>query len=595
MHPDSPSFWRVSRRLLSTLPSIARRALVGELRYDEAMYLLENPVLQRELLVNLRMPRAFVLLFLYQALLAAVVYFAWPQGIRLDLTENPEAARQLVDVFFLGQYMLASLMAPSFAAGAITGEKERKTYEMLLASPLKPAAIVLGKLIASLTHLGILVFTSLPIVMLCLPLGGISIYEVLAAYLGLIVSVITFGFISLACSSYFKRTAAALVVSYLLILPLAIIGVLFWSWLGDHGQIRLIATVTLLPVAGLAVCIALFFNTSARLLHPPDVGSEGKEVVDLDLEAKTAVGLVINRDQWPDKMFAPGKRDDLLADGANPVYDKEIRSEIFAQGTLMLRLVIQVSMLLAIPLMAFCLYISPHLAPWYMCYVVVFNMLVGPVFSAGSVTSERERQTLDLLLTTTITPWQILRGKLVAGLRVSSVLTGFLLWPLLLACIMVSSYWTNLAAVACYILIILLTCLTTAIVAMFCSVLFRKTSNSLMVSYCCILVLFCAPLAMNFFASTFFPDEPATAKVEYTQVVSPFATCFNVPQDLGDDDHVSEYIEVDDDTAMVLGFPAERWNMFVAYVCFSVLLIAALLATMIWMFNSRWRVSQSGA
>ena len=43
------------------------------------MYLFENPVLQRELLVNLRMPRAFVLLLLYQVLLAAVVYFAWPK------------------------------------------------------------------------------------------------------------------------------------------------------------------------------------------------------------------------------------------------------------------------------------------------------------------------------------------------------------------------------------------------------------------------------------------------------------------------------------------------------------------------------------
>ena len=45
------------------------------------------------------------------------------------------------------------MMAPSFAAGSITGEKERKTYEMLLASPLRPGAIVLGKLVASLAHL----------------------------------------------------------------------------------------------------------------------------------------------------------------------------------------------------------------------------------------------------------------------------------------------------------------------------------------------------------------------------------------------------------------------------------------------------------
>ena len=55
-----------------------------------------------------------------------------------------------MDLFFLGQYVITSLMAPSFAAGAITGEKERLTYEMLLASPLRPGAIVLGKMVASL-------------------------------------------------------------------------------------------------------------------------------------------------------------------------------------------------------------------------------------------------------------------------------------------------------------------------------------------------------------------------------------------------------------------------------------------------------------
>src|SRR6187200_2491731 len=195
------------------------------------MYVLENPVMQRELLVNLRMVRAFVLLLLYQALLAAVVYFAWPQETRLDLTtgsSSSQQTRRLVDLFFIGQYVLASMMAPSFAAGSITGEKERKTYEMLLASPLKPGAIVLGKLVASLTHLGVLIFASLPIVMLCLPLGGVSVYEVLAAYLGLILSVISFGMISVACSAYFQRTSASLVVSYLLILPLAIVGVMLW-------------------------------------------------------------------------------------------------------------------------------------------------------------------------------------------------------------------------------------------------------------------------------------------------------------------------------------------------------------------------------
>jgi ABC-type transport system involved in multi-copper enzyme maturation permease subunit len=100
------------------------------------MYILENPVMQRELVVNLRMARGFILLFVYQALLGVVVYFAWPQDTRLDLSANSESTKQtrdLVDMFFIGQFVVASMMAPSFAAGSITGEKERKTYEMLLA------------------------------------------------------------------------------------------------------------------------------------------------------------------------------------------------------------------------------------------------------------------------------------------------------------------------------------------------------------------------------------------------------------------------------------------------------------------------------
>ena len=82
------------------------------------MKYLDNPVLQRELLVNLRMNRAFVLLLLYQLLLAAVVYLAWPQeNIQLDLSEGKNSS-DLIDLFFLGQFVLASLMTPSFAAGA---------------------------------------------------------------------------------------------------------------------------------------------------------------------------------------------------------------------------------------------------------------------------------------------------------------------------------------------------------------------------------------------------------------------------------------------------------------------------------------------
>jgi ABC-type transport system involved in multi-copper enzyme maturation permease subunit len=552
------------------------------------MYLFENPVLQRELLVNLRMKRAFVLMFFYQLALATVVYFAWPQQTRLDA--NSDQARAIVNMFFLGQYLLASLMAPSFAAATITGEKERKTYEMLLASPLKPMSICLGKLLSSLAHLGLLIVASLPIVMLCLPLGGVSPYEVLAAYLGLFVSVVTYGTISVACSSYFQRTSASLVASYLLILPLALLAILIWIQLEGEGRLRLMLTTTMLPLAALLTCTLLLRNTAHRLLYPPDVGSEGQEVVDLEQEAEEAIGLVIHRDRFPDMLFAPAKRQSLMADGANPVYDKEIHSEIFSHGTLMLRLVIQISMGLAVPIMAISLFFKPYLVPWYISYVVVFNMLVGPVFSAGSVTSERERQTLDLLLVTAVTPWQILWGKLVAGLRISSVLTLFLAWPLFLAVVLVAYFWQNLPAVAAFAMIIVLTCLTTAQVALFCSVLFQKTSTSLMTTYASISALFGLPLAITVFAKTYMAvgggEESIVNRLHFLGVTSPFAAAFSVP--LSTDPLAYGSASILNQERF---FPSS-WLMVGLYLGTALLINGGLFAVMIHLFRRRWRVAQ---
>ncbi len=553
------------------------------------MKFLENPVLQRELLVNLRMPRSFWLLLLYQVILGVIVYFAWPRQVRLDLTGDSGNNSQLVDLVFLGQYVLASLMAPSFAAGAVSGEKERKTYEMLLASPINPESIVIGKLIAALTHLAMLIVASLPIVMLCLPLGGVSFYEVLAAYVMLISSVVAFGMISVACGSFFPRTSSSLVVSYLAILPLAMLGVLFWVSFRQDGETRFQLAMTVVPGIAIAISTALFYMISARMIYPKDMGSDGTDVVDLENENENAVGLVLSRDKFPDRLFAPPIRNTLMPDGVNPIYDKELRSEIFGQGTLMLRLAIQISMLLAMFLMGWLLFIQQHLAAWYFCFVVLFNVLVGPVFSAGSVTSERERQTLDLLLTTLITPWQILSGKLISGLRVSSVLTLFLLWPVFLAVCLSPGFRANLLPMVCYFLVFCLTCLTTANLALFCSTRCQKTSTSLIMTYSIILMLYLVPPAVAVFANQYYADSVDAEMAQAMTITSPFAANLLIP------------LEIDSLTSLSSGFTeqfskidlGEYWH-FGAYVLFTLLLNGVLLGVMVWMFNSRWRVAKVG-
>ena len=113
--------------------------------------------------------------------------------------------------------------------------------------------------------------------------------------------------------------------------------------------------------------------------------------------------------------------------------------------------------------------------------------------------------------------------------------------------------------------------------ALFCSVLFRKTSTSMMTSYLIIGALFCLPLALRFFARAYFPQSAATTWIDRSALTSPIAATFGIPL------HFSTQ-----------GFSAraDSWNFFFSYVAFTSALDLVLLAAIIWLFNTRWRVAE---
>ena len=344
----------------------------------------------------------------------------------------------------------------------------------------------------------VLILSSLPLMILCFLLGGILLSEIARSYLVLILAAGTFGLLSIACSSYFSRTSSALVVSYLVILPLAVLCVMLTRTENDDAS-RDFVSIAVLPPWCLAIWTVVAILVNRRLLHPPDVGERGQGRVDEEEEMKYAIGVVIDRDLFPDKLFAPAKRTDLMPDGTNPVLDKELRSEIFSQGTLMLRVVIQVSMLLSIPLMAGLLFLRPDKAAYYVAYVLTFNMLVGPVFSSGSITQERERQTLSLLLTTLLTPGRIVFAKLLAALRVSTVLTFLLTEQLLLAYVLLPELRDRFWTLIVFLAIIAVTCLATSTIGLLCSALCRRTSTAMVLTYMTLLILFVLPIGLGWY------------------------------------------------------------------------------------------------
>ena len=108
------------------------------------MYVLENPVMQRELLVNLRMGRAFVLLLLYQALLGAVVYFAWPQDTRLDLTAG---SRSVITPVGLGTSAAVKVLGEGLVESLTEANRNRPGHDG------KERLLIEGQVLGSPAHM----------------------------------------------------------------------------------------------------------------------------------------------------------------------------------------------------------------------------------------------------------------------------------------------------------------------------------------------------------------------------------------------------------------------------------------------------------
>ncbi len=186
-----------------------------------------NPVLVKELRGRMRGPRAYLFLTGTLALLGVVTYglYRLARLSTQSMGSGPPGA-VIGQGMFTGLVFLTLLVicaiAPSFTAGAISGEHERKTFDMLMATPLRPASVLFGKLIASLSYVALLVLAAVPLVSLSYVFGGVATEDMLQALLLLLGYALTFSVIGLFFSTLFRRTGRATVASYITLAVFAV-------------------------------------------------------------------------------------------------------------------------------------------------------------------------------------------------------------------------------------------------------------------------------------------------------------------------------------------------------------------------------------
>ena len=123
--------------------------------------------------------------------------------------------------------LLVVFLAPMSTVGAISLEREKQTLEMLAATPISSAAIVVGKLVSALVYVWLLIAASIPFTAVVFVFGGVAPEDLVRGYIVLVVTALGFGAFGLFCSSIVKRTQAATAITIFGVLAVSI-GTLFF-------------------------------------------------------------------------------------------------------------------------------------------------------------------------------------------------------------------------------------------------------------------------------------------------------------------------------------------------------------------------------
>lgn len=192
-----------------------------------------NPVYQRELKTGVRSFRTSLILFGYNGLLALFGLFAFYVTFeyehRFGGSVNYASILRIYAIIAATEFCLVLFSVPALTSGAIAGEREKQTLEILLTTKLSPIQIILGKLASSISMMILLAFSSLPILALVFSIGGVTLKDFAEFMLLVIVTAIYIGSIGIFFSALFKKTTSATVATYGTLFIL-VVGTIGFTW-----------------------------------------------------------------------------------------------------------------------------------------------------------------------------------------------------------------------------------------------------------------------------------------------------------------------------------------------------------------------------
>jgi ABC-type transport system involved in multi-copper enzyme maturation permease subunit len=186
-----------------------------------ALALFAGPIIAREFLTTPRPLRFYVTRAAFATAMFILMWTAWQSLIGWRAVQDFGTLARFGSVlyllFALLQLTLLLFFAPLSAATAISHEKDRRTFTLLMMTDLSDLEIVLGKLIASFVVILAVLLAGLPVLALCALLGGISFGQVANLFVVTAASGLSGGALGLLIALWRDRTFQSVSLTILMV------------------------------------------------------------------------------------------------------------------------------------------------------------------------------------------------------------------------------------------------------------------------------------------------------------------------------------------------------------------------------------------
>lgn len=174
-----------------------------------------NPLLSKELRQRMRTMRAPVIVTGYVLCIVSLTFFLLYENVQGQLyLVQPTKSQQVFVMLSLLQMVVAGFLTPAFAAGSVSGERERKTLAVLLTTPISPIGILVGKVLSSSALQVLLVVVTLPVYSLVFLYGGAVPLEIISVLAFQIFTIVVIATLCVLFSTIALRSTWSTVLCY---------------------------------------------------------------------------------------------------------------------------------------------------------------------------------------------------------------------------------------------------------------------------------------------------------------------------------------------------------------------------------------------